>query len=420
MRRQQGKGGSMELLAALEERGLVYQMTGVGVLGKFLEDKPRVFYAGFDATAESLHLGHLVPLMAAAHMQRAGHRPLILVGGATALVGDPSFRNTERPLLSQDDVERYAEALRTQMTRFLDFGPGGAVLLNNARWLLDLNYIDFLRHVGRHFSVNRMLTADSVKSRLETGLSFLEFNYMLLQSYDFLHLFRTWNCELQLGGADQWGNIVAGADLVRRVEGVEVHGITCPLVTTTSGEKMSKSQPGGAVWLDPELTSPYRYYQFWINTDDRDLGRFLRLYTFLPMEAILELESDTGAGLRRGKEVLALEATSIAHGRREAEAARDASRALFLGEGGLEGAPTVEISGERVFRGMTLVDLFVESGLCPSRGEVRRLAEQGGLYAGGERVTNPMEPVTLESLAGGGLLLRAGKKRYCRAVLAGN
>ncbi len=408
----------MELLAVLEERGMVYQKTGTGGLGKFLEDRPRVFYAGFDATAESLHLGHLVPLMTAAHMQRAGHRPLILVGGATALVGDPSFRNTERPLLSQDDVERYAEALRTQMTRFLDFGPGGAVLLNNARWLMDLNYIDFLLHVGRHFSVNRMLTADSVKARLETGLSFLEFNYMLLQSFDFLHLYRTWNCELQLGGADQWGNIVAGTDLVRRVEGAEVYGITCPLVTTSTGEKMSKSQPGGAVWLDPKLTTPYQYYQFWINSDDRDLGKFLRLYTFLPMDTIRELESDTGAGLRRGKEILALEATAIAHGRKEAEAARDASRALFLGEGGLEGVPSFEVSGDRVGRGMTLVDLFVESGLCPSRGEVRRLAEQGGLYTDGKRVTDPGEPVTLESLAGDGLILRAGKKRHCRAVLA--
>lgn len=407
----------MELLASLSERGLVYQSTGGEDLSGFLAERPRVFYAGFDATAESLHLGHLVPLMAAAHMQRAGHTPIILVGGATALIGDPSGRNSERTLLASGDVEANAAALQRQISRFLNFGPGGALLLNNAQWLLELNYIEFLRDIGKHFSVNRMLTAESVRSRLETGLSFLEFNYMLLQSYDFLHLYRTMGCLLQLGGADQWGNIVAGVDLVRRVTGAEVHGFTCPLVTTSTGEKMSKSQPGGAVWLDPELTSPYDYYQFWINTDDRDLGRFLGLYTFLPMETVRELDSATGADLRAGKEVLAFEATAIAHGPREAEAAREASRALFRGEVGTGSVPTLHVSADMLSEGMTFLDLYMKAGLASSRGEIRRLCDQGGLYAAGERVTDPLRPVTLEAVEGVGLLLRAGKKRYCRVVL---
>lgn len=407
----------MELLATLNERGLVYQMTGTGGLSTFLEEEPRVFYAGFDATADSLHLGHLVPLMAAAHLQRAGHKPLVLVGGATALVGDPSGRSSERSLLTVDEVELNVSALREQVSRFLDFSPGGAEILNNAQWLLDLNYIEFLRDIGKHFSVNRMLTADSVRMRLETGLSFLEFNYMLLQSYDFLHLFRNRGCLLQIGGADQWGNIVAGVDLVRRMAGVEVHGFTVPLVTTSTGEKMSKSQPGGAIWLDPEKTSPYDYYQFWINTDDRDLGKFLRLYTFLPMEQVRDLESLSGADLRVGKETLAFEATTIAHGQSEAESARNASRALFQGAGNSCDSPTITIASDTFARGVTLLELFVMAGLAPSKGEVRRLSEQGGLYANGERVTDVLKPVTLLDFPENALLLRAGKKKYCRIVV---
>jgi tyrosyl-tRNA synthetase len=417
MRKRTLKDGSMELLATLNERGLVYQMTGTGGLSTFLEEEPRVFYAGFDATADSLHLGHLVPLMAAAHLQRAGHKPLVLVGGATALVGDPSGRSSERSLLTVAEVEQNVSALREQVSRFLDFSPGGAEILNNAQWLLDLNYIEFLRDIGKHFSVNRMLTADSVRMRLETGLSFLEFNYMLLQSYDFLHLFRNRGCLLQIGGADQWGNIVAGVDLVRRMAGVEVHGFTVPLVTTSTGEKMSKSQPGGAIWLDPEKTSPYDYYQFWINTDDRDLGKFLRLYTFLPMEQVRDLESRSGADLRVGKETLAFEATTIAHGQSEAESARNASRALFQGAGNSCDSPTITIASDTFARGVTLLELVVMAGLAPSKGEVRRLSEQGGLYANGERVTDVLKPVTLLDFPENALLLRAGKKKYCRIVV---
>lgn len=408
----------MDLLRELAERRMVYQTTGTGGLEGFLGSEPRVFYIGFDATAESLHLGHLVPLMVAAHLQRHGHKPLILVGGATALVGDPSGRDSERTLLSPEDVARNAEALGKQMKGFLDFGPGGAELLDNRDWLAGLNYIDFLRNVGKHFSVNRMLTAESVRLRLETGLSFLEFNYMLLQSYDFLHLYRNRNCMLQVGGADQWGNIVAGIDLVRRAEGAEVHGFTCPLVTTSTGEKMSKSRPGGAIWLDPALTSPYEYYQFWINTDDGDLGRFLRLYTFLPIDQVKTLESGQGADLRPSKEVLALEATAVAHGRSAAEAARNASLALFRGEGEMGNVPALEVSCDALRKGMTFLDLFALAGLLSSRGEIRRLAEQGGLYANGERVTDLLGSVTPDTIGNDGLLLRAGKKRYRRVVLA--
>lgn len=404
----------MNALQDLNERSLVYQMTNEEKLNELLAGESLSFYIGFDATAKSLHLGHLVPLMIASHLQKAGHKPHILIGGATALVGDPSGRSTERTLESRETVKNWAECLREQMTRFLTFGGGGsgAVMLDNSDWLTQLNYIDFLRNVGRHFSVNRMLTAESVKTRLETGLSFLEFNYMLLQSYDFLHLFREFRCVLQVGGADQWGNIVAGIDLIRRKEAAEAYGFTCPLVTTATGEKMSKSQPGGAIWLDPELTSPYDYYQFWINVDDRDAVYFMKLYTFMPNDEIAEYEKLTGADIRRTKEKLAFEATAIAHGTEEAKKARKASLELFQGGGGGKDAPTTEISRKRLEQGISALDLFTETGLCESRGEVRRMGQQGGLYIQGERVIDPMENIPATAASEGVLLLRKGKKRY--------
>lgn len=404
----------MDVLRELIDRSLVYQMTAEEKLHEILASGPVSFYIGFDATAESLHLGHLVPMMIASHLQRAGHRPHIVVGGATALVGDPSGRSTERTLESRETVREWALRIREQMTRFLDFskGPGGAVLLDNADWLGELNYIDFLRNIGRHFSVNRMLTAESVRTRLETGLSFLEFNYMLLQSYDFLHLYRTRNCTLQVGGADQWGNIVAGIDLIRRKEAAETWGFTCPLVTTSSGEKMSKSQPGGAIWLDPAMTSPYDYYQFWINVDDRDAVYFMKLYTRIPLEEIAEYSELKGSEIRKAKERLAMEATAIAHGRPEAEKAREASRALFAEGGNRDDVPSMVISAERFASGMTPLDLFTETGLCESRGEVRRMAQQGGLYLQSERVNDPLEPVVEDIAENGTILLRKGKKKY--------
>ncbi len=406
----------MEVLQELNERSLVYQMTNEEKLNELLSGGSLSFYIGFDATAASLHLGHLVPLMIASHLQKAGHKPHIIIGGATALVGDPSGRSTERSLESRETVGSWAVSLKKQMTRFLNFEetPSGAVMLDNATWLTELNYIEFLRTVGKHFSVNRMLTAESVKQRLETGLSFLEFNYMLLQSYDFLHLYREHHCILQVGGADQWGNIVAGIDLIRRKEMAEVYGFTCPLVTTSTGEKMSKSQPGGAIWLDPELTSPYDYYQFWINVDDRDAVYFMKLYTFMPVDEIADYEKLTGADTRKTKEKLAFEATSIAHGRDEAEKARKASEALFAGKGSQEEAPTTEMSRNRLAEGLSALDLFTETGLCDSRGEVRRMGQQGGLYIQGERVTDPLEAIPLDTPEDGIILLRKGKKRYHR------
>lgn len=411
----------MEVLRELNDRSLVYQTTSEEKLNELLARSSTTFYIGFDATAESLHLGHLVPLMIASHLQRAGHKPVILIGGATALVGDPSGRSAERTLESRETVAAWAESLKTQMKRFLKFGdgPGEAEMLDNADWLTGLNYIEFLRTIGRHFSVNRMLTAESVKQRLETGLSFLEFNYMLLQSYDFLHLYRTRKCVLQVGGADQWGNIVAGIDLIRRKEAAEAYGFTCPLVTTSTGEKMSKSQPGGAIWLDAELTSPYDYYQFWMNVDDRDAVYFMKLYTFMPMEEIAGYEKLQGADIRKAKERLAMEATSIAHGKTEAEKARDASKALFEGGGSQEEAPTTEIPAERLARGMNALDLFTDTGLCGSRAEVRRMASQGGLYIQGERVDDPLAHVDPALPEEGVLLLRKGKKKYHRVKFTG-
>jgi tyrosyl-tRNA synthetase len=405
----------MDVLQRLNDRSLVYQTTNEEKLNELLHNRKLSFYIGFDATASSLHLGHLVPLMIASHLQKAGHKPHIIIGGATALVGDPSGRSTERTLESRETIASWADSLKSQMKRFLDFStdkPAGAVMLDNASWLTQLNYIEFLRDIGKHFSVNRMLTADSVKTRLETGLSFLEFNYMLLQSYDFLHLYKNNNCLLQVGGADQWGNIVAGIDLIRRKEAVEVFGFTCPLVTTATGEKMSKSQPGGAIWLDPCLTSPYDYYQFWINVDDRDAVYFMKLYTFISSDIIAEYEKLSGADIRQAKEKLAFEATAIAHGTEEAVKAREASTALFSGTGSQDDAPTTEISAGRLKAGISALVIFTETGLCESRAEVRRMSEQGGLYIQGSRVTDPLQSITDESADDGIILLRKGKKRY--------
>lgn len=412
----------MEVLQNLIDRSLVYQMTNEEKLNELLNAGSLSFYSGFDATASSLHLGHLVPLMIASHLQKAGHKPYILIGGATALVGDPSGRSTERSLQTRDTINKWAVSLKTQMTRFLDFNDeshSGALLLNNADWLNKLNYISFLRDIGKHFSVNRMLTAESVKQRLETGLSFLEFNYMLLQSYDFLHLFKEHNCILQVGGADQWGNIVAGIDLIRRKESAEAYGFTCPLVTTSAGEKMSKSQPGGAIWLDPNLTSPYQYYQFWINVDDKDAAYFMKLYTYLSINEIAEYEKLTGADTRKTKEKLAFEATAIAHGRDEAEKAQNAAKALFSGKGSQQNVPSTKLPLSRIAEGISAIDLFTETGLCPSRGEVRRLGKQGGLYIQGERVSVPEDRIAEDLLEDNSLLLRAGKKRYHRINFTG-
>ncbi len=409
----------MDVLRTMSERGLVFQVTDEDKMRRLLDQERLVFYAGFDATASSLHLGHMVPLMAAAWLQKAGHKPLILIGGATALVSDPSGRSTERTVESRETVDSWVGSISTQMRRFLRFGrgPSDAELLNNADWLDGLGYLDFIRDIGKHFSVNRMLTADSVRLRLEKGLSFLEFNYMLLQAYDFLHLYRSRGCTLEIGGADQWGNIVAGIELVRRTEGSEVYGMTCPLVTSSNGEKMSKSMPGGAVWLDPAMTSPYDYYQFWMNVDDRDAAYFLKLYTFLPVAEIEGYAALKGEEVNEAKSRLAWEATAIAHGTAEADRARDAARALFVGSGDIGSVPTFEAPLAGLSdRTLSYTDLFVASGLCPSRTEVRRLAKQNGLSAGGSPVTDPDSRIDPSCVEGNSILLRVGKKKYCRII----
>lgn len=401
-----------------KERGFVEQVTDEKAVRDLLAG-PATCYIGFDPTATSLHLGSLVPIMSLAHMQRAGHRPIAVVGGGTALVGDPSGKTEARPIMSREEISGNAEGLKRQLSRFLDFDQGKAVMVNNADWLVDLKYIDFLRDIGKHFSVNRMLSAESYRSRLETGLSFIEFNYMLLQAYDFWHLFRTYDCRLQMGGNDQWGNILAGADLTRRLEGEAIHGITFPLITTSGGVKMGKTHKG-AVWLDAGLTPPYEYYQYWINQDDRDVGRFLALFTFLPMQDVRRLGSLPGEEMRHAKEVLAFEATALCHGKEEAEKSRAAARRLF-GRGNSEetvdSAPSFAVEKEELVRGIPAYVLFEKSRLCKTRAEARRLISQGGGYVNDRRIDSFDEVIDVKDAADGFVLLRAGKKRYLRILV---
>jgi tyrosyl-tRNA synthetase len=398
----------------LKERGFIEQVTDEDEILKILEEKVTC-YIGFDPTASSFHVGNLVPIMSLAHMQRHGHRPIALVGGGTGLVGDPSGKDQMRQILSYEEINKNAENQKKQFARFLDFSEDKALLLNNADWLTKLNYIDFLRDIGVHFSVNRMLATESIKMRLETGLSFIEFNYQLLQAYDFWYQFKHYNCLIQMGGSDQWGNIVAGIDLIRRLEGKQAYGITFPLIMTADGKKMGKTEKG-AVWLDPQLTSPYEYYQFWINTDDRDVKRFLSLFTFLPMEEVEEYGRLQGADLKKAKEVLAYEATEIVHGKEEAEKARSASKALFSrDEGDSDSIPTKDMERERFIEGIPIFKLFEMTRLCASGSEARRLIEQGGAYVNNKRIRKFDELVKLEDFnSKGTILLRVGKKKFHR------
>ncbi len=413
-----------------EERGFLEQVTDEGKLRELLDGNVTC-YIGFDPTASSFHVGNLVPIMSLAHMQRHGHQPIALVGGGTGLVGDPSGKDQMRQIMTYEEIRQNAEVQKKQFSQFLDFSEGRALLLNNADWLTKLNYIDFLRDIGVHFSINRMLATESVKIRLETGLSFIEFNYQLLQAYDFWYLFKHHNCLIQMGGSDQWGNIVAGIDLIRRLEGEQAYGITFPLIMTADGRKMGKTEKG-AVWLDPERTSPYEYYQFWINTDDRDVKRFLALFTFLPMEEVEEYRKLEGADLRKAKEALAFEATKIVHGEEEAEKARDASRRIF-GSGhsilpSIEGygkahqedsVPTTFMKKEEFIQGVPIFKLFERTGLCASGSEARRLIEQGGGYIDNKRADKFDLIIKLDDYKeGDGFLLRAGKKKFHRIKLS--
>lgn len=400
-----------------EERGFVEQVTDRDLLRDQL-NQPTTCYIGFDPTARSLHVGSLVPIMSLAHMQRWGHRPIALVGGGTALIGDPSGKTEMRRVMTREEINDNAEGIKSQLSRFIDFSGDRAIMLNNADWLAGLNYIDFLRDIGRHFSVNRMLTAESYRARMKDGLNFIEFNYQLLQAYDFWYLFNHHDCRVQMGGNDQWGNIIAGADLTRRLNGEIVHGLTFPLITTSSGAKMGKTAKG-AVWLDPELTSPYDYYQFWINQEDVDTGRFLAFFTFLPMDEVRRLSALEGSDIRHAKEVLAFEATKLCHGEAEAEKARKAARQLFGGDRAemSESVPGFQIGMEELGDGIPAYILFEMTGLCKTRSDARRLISQGGGYINDSTVGSFDQIIGPGDAANGSILLRAGKKRYMRIVI---
>jgi tyrosyl-tRNA synthetase len=404
------------ILEIFETRGFFEQSTDKGSLSQMLSE-PTTCYIGFDPTAKSLHVGSLLPIMSLVHMQNAGHRPVVLVGGGTALVGDPSGKTEMRRIMSREEIDDNANGLKKQLSNFIDFNGDRAIMANNADWLTELRYVDFLRDIGRHFSVNRMLAAESYKMRMETGLSFIEFNYMLLQAYDFWHLFKHYDCRLQMGGNDQWGNILAGADLVRRLEGEIVHGLTFPLLTTTSGIKMGKTHKG-AVWLDSEMTSPYDYYQYWVNQDDGDIGRFLSIFTLLDMDEIKRLRKLEGAEIREAKKVLAYEATRLCHGKENADQARAAAEGLFGQNKGISdySVPRYEIEPEALETGVPAYILFVNAGLCKTRGEARRLISQGGGYLNNRKISVFDQRVSSDDLGEDGLLLRAGKKRYMKVV----
>ena len=407
-------------LDVLKERGFVKQCTDFDKLDECMSKENISFYVGVDPTGKSLHVGHMVPLFAMAHLQRAGHRPLAVVGGGTALIGDPSGKTEMRKIQSVEQIQQNADSIKKQLGRIIDFSDDKALLLNNYEWLGNLNYIEFLRDIGRHFSVNRMLSFETYKMRLETGLSFIEFNYQLLQSYDFLVLNQEYNCKLQIGGDDQWGNIVAGVDLTRRVEGNEVYGLTFPLVTRADGKKMGKTEKG-AVFLDPDMFSPYEYFQYWRNVADADVEKFLMLFTFLPAEEVKELGKLKDKEINRAKEVLAYEQTKIIHGEEEAGKAKEAARSAFSAAGAAvqdkSAIPSIELKREELEKGINVMDLFSLTELCSSKSEARRLVSQGGASVNGNKITDINTAVDTSYEEEGELLLKAGKKRYFRVII---
>ena len=414
------------VIAVLQERGLISQVTESGLPEAAAGGRLYV-YCGFDPTAPSLHVGHLVPVMVLAHFQRCGHRPILLVGGGTGMIGDPSGRSTERPLLTPDEVRANATRIRDQLSGYLTFeGPAAAIMENNADWLEPMTAIEFLRDIGKHFPINVMLAKESVKQRLESeqGLSFTEFSYMLVMAVDYLHLFDEYGCTVQVGGHDQWGNLIAGVDLIRRVRETRVHAMTAPLITTSSGVKFGKSA-GNALWLDPLMTTPYEMYQYWINTDDRDVAHFLKIFTFMSLEEIAELErrQREDPGSRVGQRRLAFEVTALIHGEATAHAVAAASKILF--GGGIEeltpevlphlasAVPTASVSPAALAEGVPIVDALVTAGAQPSKGAARRLVQQGGLYVNDERWSDPEKPLTrAEARFDRAILLRTGKNKY--------
>ena len=410
----------MNVWDVFKARGFFQQVTEEADLVARSAAGPLTAYIGLDPTADSFHAGHLIPLMSLVHFQRAGHRPIALLGAGTAMIGDPTGKNEMRKLLTVEQLDGNALALRAQIARLLDFqhpDPARrAILANNADWLRTLNYIEFLRTIGPHFSVNRMLTFETFRVRMETGLSFIEFNYPLLQSYDFLELYRRYGCVLQMGGDDQWANIISGVDLVRRMERAQVFGWTFPLLTTASGAKMGKTEQG-AVWLDANKTSPYDFYQYWINVEDADVPRFLRLFTVLPLDEIAELEKLRDADTRKSKGVLAFEVTKLIHGEEEAQRAQAGARALFGGGGDLGDVPTTSIPAARLDGGIQVAVLLAETGLAKTTSEARRLIGQGAVYIDDWKVPDPSHGLMRAQVTNGAILLRVGKKKFHRVVV---
>lgn len=400
----------------LKERGFVEQTTHEEEIKEMLKKEKVTFYIGFDPTADSLTVGHFLTVMAMSHMQRAGHRPIALVGGGTGMVGDPTDRTDMRRMMDDNEIEHNVNCFKKQLSRFIDFSDDKAIIVNNADWLRNLNYIEFIREIGVHFSVNRMLTADCFKTRMEKGLSFFEFNYMLMQSYDFLELNRRYDCKLQLGGNDQWSNILGGVDLIRRVENKDAYGLTFKLLTTSDGRKMGKTQKG-AVWLDPDKTTPYEFYQYWRNIDDGDTGKCLGLLTFIPMEEVSELSALKDSKINQAKEILAYELTKIVHGEDEAKKAQTAARSLFGGGGAGGSVPTTEISKDEFGSGLGIIEALEKTKLSPSRGESRRLINQGGIKVADKKINTIDYLITPEMFENDEILIQKGKKSFHRIKL---
>ena len=406
----------MGVYEELQARGLIAQVTNEEEIRKMVNEGRAVFYIGFDPTADSLHVGHFMALCLMKRLQMAGNKPIALIGGGTGMVGDPSGRTDMRTMMTVETIQHNCDCFKKQMSRFIDFSEGKAMMVNNAEWLMNLNYIDFLREIGPHFSVNNMLRAECYKQRMEKSLSFLEFNYMLMQSYDFYELFQRYGCNMQFGGDDQWSNMLGGTELIRRKLGKDAHAMTITLLLNSEGKKMGKTQ-SGAVWLDPNKTTPFEFYQYWRNVGDADVLKCLRMLTFLPLEQIDEMDKWEGSQLNQAKEILAYELTSLVHGEEEAKKAQESARALFAGGAAAE-MPTAELSDADLSDGsIDLLSIVQKSGLCASRSEARRNVEQGGVSVDGEIVKDIKAVYTKEQLSGEGIVVKRGKKNFRRVVV---
>lgn len=406
----------MGVYEELQARGLIAQVTNEEEIRKMVNEGKAVFYIGFDPTADSLHVGHFMALCLMKRLQMAGNKPIALIGGGTGMIGDPSGRSDMRQMMTNDTICHNCDCFKEQMSRFIDFSDGKALMVNNAEWLMDLNYIEFLREVGPHFSVNNMLRAECYKQRMEKGLSFLEFNYMLMQSYDFYELFQRYGCNMQFGGDDQWSNMLGGTELIRRKLGKDAHAMTITLLLNSEGKKMGKTQ-SGAVWLDPKKTSPFEFYQYWRNVGDADVLKCLRMLTFLPLEQIDEMDRWEGSQLNQAKEILAYELTNLVHGEEEAKKAQESARALFAGGNAAE-MPTAELTDDDFTDGVIdILSIVQKSGLCTSRSEARRNVEQGGVSVDGETVKDIKTTYTKEQLSGEGIVVKRGKKNFRRVLL---